>query len=93
MRLPVALLLVATPALAQGIDAVTARFVAQERQAFDHYRAKEYGKAVAGFERRAVWLPPRSLYRLEGPARWEWEHSILPVERTRRSITLRTMRD
>ena len=50
-------------------------------------------RTVAGFERRAVWLPPRSLYRLEGPARWEWEHSILPVERTRRSITLRTMRD
>ena len=45
-----------------------------------------------GFERRAVTLPPRSLYRLEGEARWEWEHSILPVAETRRSITLRTLR-
>ena len=45
-----------------------------------------------GFERRAVTLPPRSLYRLEGEARWEWEHSILPVAETRRSITLRTTR-
>lgn len=46
----------------------------------------------AGFERRTVLLPSRSLYRLDGPARWEWEHSILPVEQTRRAITLRTLR-
>lgn len=49
-------------------------------------------RTAAGFERLAVKLPPRSLYRLEGPARWEWEHSILPVAETRRSITLRTLR-
>jgi DNA oxidative demethylase len=46
-----------------------------------------------GFERMAVELPPRSLYRLEGVARWEWEHSIPPVAQTRRSITLRTLRE
>jgi alkylated DNA repair dioxygenase AlkB len=45
-----------------------------------------------GFERRAVRLPPRSLYRLEGPARWDWEHSILPVAQTRRAITVRSLR-
>lgn len=45
-----------------------------------------------GFERRAVSLPPRSLYRLDGPARWDWEHSILPVAETRRAITLRGLR-
>jgi alkylated DNA repair protein (DNA oxidative demethylase) len=45
-----------------------------------------------GFERAAVMLPPRSLYCLEGPARWEWEHSLVPVEQPRRSITLRTLR-
>jgi alkylated DNA repair dioxygenase AlkB len=44
-----------------------------------------------GFERRSVVLPPRSLYRLEGPARWDWGHSIVPVAETRRSITLRTL--
>jgi DNA oxidative demethylase len=49
-------------------------------------------RTATGFERAAVVLPPRSLYRLEGPARWEWEHSIAPVEQTRRSITLRTLR-
>jgi alkylated DNA repair dioxygenase AlkB len=50
-------------------------------------------RTESGFERHTVELPPRSLYRLEGPARWEWEHSILPVEQTRRSITLRTLRE
>ena len=50
-------------------------------------------RTEAGFERMAVELPPRSLYYLEGAARWDWEHSILPVEQTRRSITLRTLRD
>ncbi|MDB5723290.1 MAG: 2OG-Fe(II) oxygenase [Novosphingobium sp.] len=49
-------------------------------------------RTAAGFERAAVLLPPRSLYRLEGPARWDWEHSIAPVEAARRSITLRTLR-
>lgn len=49
-------------------------------------------RTAKGFERRAVTLPPRSLYRLEGPVRWDWEHSILPVADTRRSITLRSMR-
>jgi alkylated DNA repair dioxygenase AlkB len=44
------------------------------------------------FVRRTVVLPPRSLYRLAGEARWEWEHSILPVTETRRAITLRTLR-
>lgn len=45
----------------------------------------------SGFERRAVELPQRSLYLLAGEARREWEHSISPMEVTRRSITLRTM--
>ncbi|GGD99551.1 2OG-Fe(II) oxygenase [Tsuneonella deserti] len=44
-----------------------------------------------GFERVGVPLPPRSAYLLDGPARWEWQHSIRPVEETRRSVTLRTM--
>lgn len=49
-------------------------------------------RTATGFERQAVLLPPRSLYRIEGEARWEWEHSIAPVEQTRRAITLRTLR-
>jgi alkylated DNA repair dioxygenase AlkB len=49
-------------------------------------------RTATGFERRTVLLPPRSLYRLEGEARHGWEHSIAPADRTRRSITLRTLR-
>jgi alkylated DNA repair dioxygenase AlkB len=45
-----------------------------------------------GFERRSIALPQRSLYRLSGEVRWEWEHSIMPMDVTRRSITFRTLR-
>jgi hypothetical protein len=44
-----------------------------------------------GFERDGVSLAPRSAYLLDGPARWDWQHSIRPVEELRRSVTLRTM--
>lgn len=49
-------------------------------------------RTEGGFERRAVDLPPRSLYLLTGEVRDEWEHSIVPMDVTRRSITFRTMR-
>ena len=49
-------------------------------------------RTAEGFERRKLVLPPRSLYRLSGEVRWDWEHSIAPMEVTRRSITFRTMR-
>lgn len=45
-----------------------------------------------GFERFSLPLVPRAAYRLDGPARWEWEHSIAPVESSRWSITFRTLR-
>ena len=44
-----------------------------------------------GFERRALRLPPGSIYLLDGEVRREWEHSIAPVAATRRSITFRTL--
>lgn len=49
-------------------------------------------RTAEGFERRKVPLPPRSLYRLSGEVRWEWEHSIAPMDVARRSITFRTLR-
>jgi len=49
-------------------------------------------RTESGFERRSVDLPPRSLYLLSGEVRSEWEHSIVPLAVTRRSITLRTLR-
>lgn len=45
----------------------------------------------SGFARRAVPLSHRSVYLLDGEVRREWEHSIVPVQRTRRSITFRTL--
>ena len=44
------------------------------------------------WERAAVRLEPRSAYFLAGPARWQWEHSIPPVEKLRYSITFRNLR-
>src|SRR5688572_33491102 len=49
-------------------------------------------RTATGFERRKVPLPARSLYRLSGEVRWDWEHSIAPLRETRRSVTFRTLR-
>jgi alkylated DNA repair dioxygenase AlkB len=39
-----------------------------------------------------VSVEPRSIYALQGPSRWAWQHSVAPVERLRWSITFRTAR-
>jgi alkylated DNA repair dioxygenase AlkB len=46
----------------------------------------------AGFQRAALELAPRSIYRIEGEARTAWEHSIPPVTAHRYSITFRNFR-
>ena len=43
------------------------------------------------WERTNVRTEPRSAYLLTGPARSEWEHSILRVDSLRYSITFRTL--
>jgi alkylated DNA repair dioxygenase AlkB len=43
-----------------------------------------------GWTRAFLPLVPRSLYHLSGEARHEWEHSIMPMQHTRWSITFRT---
>jgi alkylated DNA repair dioxygenase AlkB len=45
-----------------------------------------------GFERTAIQLEPRSIYRMTGEARAIWEHSIPPVKAHRYSITFRNFR-
>ncbi len=35
----------------------------------------------------------RSLYTMQGGARWNWQHSITPVKQTRYSITFRTLKN
>ena len=37
-------------------------------------------------------VAPRSLYRMQGAARWRWQHRVTPVQALRYSITLRTAR-
>lgn len=44
-----------------------------------------------GFDRVSVPLDPRGGYHMSGPARYEWEHSIAPMERPRWSITFRSL--
>ena len=45
------------------------------------------------WERVNVEAEPRSAYLLSGPARREWEHSILTVDALRYSITFRNLRE
>jgi alkylated DNA repair dioxygenase AlkB len=47
-------------------------------------------KHGARWERWSTDIAPRSIYRLSGPARHEWEHSIPPVEGLRYSVTFRS---
>ena len=44
-----------------------------------------------GFERAAIPLDPRAAYHLGGPARHDWEHSIVEMDRPRWSITFRRL--
>jgi alkylated DNA repair dioxygenase AlkB len=43
------------------------------------------------WQRVSVNATPGSAYFFEGPARWEWEHSIPAVEKLRYSITFRNL--
>ena len=51
------------------------------------------GKTKTKWERVNVLAEPRSAYHLSGPARMEWQHSILRVDSLRYSITFRSMRE
>ena len=44
-----------------------------------------------GFTRVSVPLEPRSAYHLTGEVRHAWEHSIVPMEEARWSVTFRTL--
>jgi alkylated DNA repair dioxygenase AlkB len=44
------------------------------------------------WQRYSFTAEPRSIYLMRGPSRWEWEHSIPPVETLRYSITFRSLR-
>lgn len=46
-----------------------------------------------GWERYAFSALPRSAYMLSGAARWEWMHSVPPVDALRYAITFRKLLD
>jgi alkylated DNA repair dioxygenase AlkB len=50
-------------------------------------------KIKTKWERVNLLAEPRSAYHLSGPARSEWQHSILRVDSLRYSITFRNMRE
>ena len=52
------------------------------------YDKKEHGRKFI----RSLKIAPRSLYVIKDEARSEWEHSTKAVEKTRYSITLRTIK-
>ncbi len=45
-----------------------------------------------GWQRHAVEIAPRSGYILQGPVRNEWEHSVVPMDVLRYSVTFRSFR-
>lgn len=45
-----------------------------------------------GWRRESVLLQPRSAYLLDGEVREDWQHSIMPGDRLRYSVTFRTLR-
>lgn len=48
-------------------------------------------RASGGFDRASLTLDPRSAYLLDGTARRDWEHSIVPGDQRRFSITFRSL--
>jgi alkylated DNA repair protein (DNA oxidative demethylase) len=72
----------------------------KDRPVFEHVVGISLGAEAAmrfrrrrhdKFDRFALPLAPRSIYRLAGEARHAWEHSIAPIETARWSITFRSL--
>jgi alkylated DNA repair dioxygenase AlkB len=57
------------------------------RMRFRRYPPKPKERSIA------IDLEPRSIYRLEGEARWDWQHSVPPTRVLRYSITFRSLRE
>jgi len=51
----------------------------------------EKGEIKAKWDRYNLSAAPRSAYHLSGPARSEWQHSIVRVDELRYSVTFRTL--
>lgn len=73
----------------------------RDRPAFEHVIGVSLGEPAtmrfrrrmeAGFRRANAPLLPRSIYHLSGEARHDWEHSIVPMEALRWSLTFRSLK-
>ncbi|MFC3443927.1 alpha-ketoglutarate-dependent dioxygenase AlkB [Sphingobium rhizovicinum] len=73
----------------------------RDRPAFEHVIGVSLGEPATmrfrrrtetGFDRANAPLPSRSIYHMSGEARYDWEHSIAPMEALRWSITFRSLR-
>jgi alkylated DNA repair dioxygenase AlkB len=53
-------------------------------------RFRPLGARVEPRQTYALELEPRSLYVMQGPIRWLWQHSMLPARELRYSVTFRT---
>jgi alkylated DNA repair dioxygenase AlkB len=56
------------------------------RMRFRRYPPKPRERSIA------MEVEPRSIYRLEDEARWDWQHSVPPTPSLRYSITFRSLR-
>jgi alkylated DNA repair protein (DNA oxidative demethylase) len=74
----------------------------KDRPAFEHVVGLSLGAPATmrfrrrrgeKFERANVPLDPRGAYHLSGASRHEWEHSIAELDRTRWSVTFRSLAD
>jgi len=72
----------------------------KDRPVFEHVVGVSLGNAATmrfrrrrdkAFERLSVPLAPRSIYHLSGEMRHHWEHSIVPMDMPRWSITFRSL--
>ncbi|MFZ5694482.1 MAG: alpha-ketoglutarate-dependent dioxygenase AlkB [Pseudomonadota bacterium] len=72
----------------------------KDRPVFEHVIGVSLGseaamrfrrRTSAGFERMSAPVAPRSIYHLSGEIRHDWEHSIVPMETPRWSVTFRSL--
>lgn len=57
------------------------------RMRFRRYPPRKPARAEISLD-----LVPRSIYTMQGPARWAWQHAVSPTKELRYSITFRTTR-
>ena len=55
-------------------------------------RFRRYPPLTPGRAELTLDIAPRSIYTMQGDARWKWQHSVSPTKELRYSVTFRTRR-